>query len=100
MDKYVAYDAQNNETETFETIEAAQEWLKNYNAYEDGIDKEVEQGYSFIAKIIYRTGYLTIDRKENYHIHTENCPINCDQETWPYSVEYDEVGEIVFKEVD
>jgi len=96
--KYIAYDYDAGEYEFFETLEEAKKWIVEYNS-QDGIGEGVEEGRSFIAKIILRTGVEVTDRKENYHVHTKDCPDDCDEEEWPYDCEFDTVGRVIFNEV-
>jgi len=95
--KYVAYEADNGEYETFEDFESAKEWITRDNG--DGFGEETCNGQSYIAKITHRTNYEVTDRVENYHEHTDECPTYCDKEEWPYGSEFTTVGKIILKEV-
>lgn len=90
--KYVAYDAVNGDEEFFESFDEAKAWL--VDSCDEGIGEETEQGYSFIARITHHTAMEIIDRKENYHQHTDDCPDDCNEEEWPYDSDYDYAGRV------
>jgi len=96
--KYVAYDAGNCESETFDTFEEAERWLDECNS--EGISIEMVQGYSYIAKITHRSHFEVTDKKSNYHEHTESCPEDCAGEEWPHDSDFDEVGDVLFLPVE
>ncbi|MFZ3046614.1 MAG: hypothetical protein WA151_11935 [Desulfatirhabdiaceae bacterium] len=87
-EKFVAYDSENSEWETFETQKDAEAWLLDCS--EGSIGLSAMTGGSFIAKITHRTEFRVTDKKENYQ----------GDESWPYNPDYDEVGEIVFVETE
>jgi hypothetical protein len=91
-DSWLAYDAGQGETETFETYEKAVSWLDECN--DEGISQDTELGYSYIAKITHRTAMEITDRKEDYHQHDDSCTDECDEETWPYDPEFDYIGRV------
>ena len=95
-DKYVAFYSEDYEYETFKTFEEAEKWLKEYDN-EDGIAEESIEGRNFIAKITHRSVYRVTDKREDYHLHTEDCPDDCGEEEWPYDYDYDTVGVIEYK---
>ena len=97
MDKYVAYEADSGEFETFESFEAAQKWITYYDS--EGFGEETCNGHSYIAKITHRTNYEITDKVENYHEHTKECSDDCDEEEWPYGCEFETVGKLTLKEV-
>ena len=97
MDKYIAHDEDNGESQIFETFEAAEKWLITDNDFSDGIPEEFEDGNCFIAKITHRTTMIITDEKKNYHEHTDSCPENCNEEEWPYQDDFDEVGKVVLE---
>ena len=92
QDKYVAYDADSGEYETFEAFESAKKWLTI------GFGEETCAGNSYIAKITHTTSYEITDKKEDYHEHTDECPDDCNKEEWSYRAEFDTVGEIILNE--
>ena len=88
--RYVAYDAGYGEYQEFKTKEDAEKWLKE-NDYE-GISEEAVEGKNYIAEIQYKSVVDVIDEKSNYHVHTDKCSENCDEEEWPYSDDFDWIG--------
>lgn len=96
--RYVAYDAANGEYQEFKTLKEAEDWLKECD-YE-GISEEAIDGRNYIAEIQYRSVVIETDRKENYHVHTEECPEDCDEEEWPYSDDFDWVGTHFYEKID
>jgi hypothetical protein len=98
MKNFIAYSAQIDEQEFFETHEEALEWLKKSDLegteIEEGFALEVSAGGSFIAKITHRSQYIEDDNKENYCQCEDE---NCENEHWDYS--HDSVGHIEYKEV-
>ena len=99
-DEYVAYDAASGEYETFDTFEEAQKWLAEGDYADGAISSEAMDGNNFIAVITHRSKYIITDEKKNYHVHTDTCPENCDEETWPYDSDYENVGKIVYEPVE
>ena len=87
--KWAAYDSVNGDTDTFETLNEAKEWLEDLQDFDEGIPEEVINGQSWIAKITHVTDYKITDKKSDYD----------DPEDWPYSNVFDHVGEVVLKEV-
>ena len=100
--KYVAYSAEANEGELFETFEEAEKWLYEFYDPTEGYSDGTVNGFDVIAKITHHSKFVAIDKKENYHDHTDDCPEgdNCEEEEWPYSDEFDEIGDIIFEEVN
>jgi hypothetical protein len=106
-DKYLAYNCEVGETETFETFEDAEKWLRDdYSEYAgtEGYSPDVCNGGDYIAKIVARSEYVVTDKIENYckyeECPSENCcenPDNCKIEPWPYSSSFDSIGVIEFK---
>jgi hypothetical protein len=106
-DKYIAFNYEANEYETFETFEEAEKWLRDdYSEYvsTEGYSPEVCNGGDYIAEIIAKSEYVITDKKENYCKHDEcpnnNCTKNndtCKLELWPYNSSFDSVGQIEFK---
>ncbi len=88
--RYVAYDAGYGEYQEFKTKEDAEKWLKE-DDYE-GISEEAVEGRNYIAEIQYKSVVDVIDEKSNYHVHTDKCSENCDEEEWPYSDDFDWIG--------
>ena len=97
MKNFIAYSAQIDEQEFFETHEEALEWLKKSDlegAEIEGFSLEVSDGGSFIAKITHRSQYVEEENKEDFcHCEDEDC----ENEHWDYS--QDSVGHIEYKEV-
>ncbi len=88
--KYLAFNAAEWEHRKFETQEEAEKWLQEEaREYDDGIPQEFIDGESFVAKITHRTQYCVTDKKENY----------TDKEEWPYSDDFEHVGNIEFNAV-
>lgn len=88
-DTYVAYDADSGEYETFDDLEKAKEWLLEMSISDNEISIDVECGYSYIAKVTHRSKFIKTDEKSNYD----------DEESWPYSKDFDYVGEVKMVEV-
>jgi len=99
-DRYVAFYACNCESETFKTFEEAEKWLLEASDPDEGYSEETINGFDYIAKITHRSKFTKTDSQENYHFHTENCPEDCDLEEWPYSNEFDFVGNLTMEEVE
>ena len=97
MKNFIAYSAQIDEQEFFETHEEALEWLKKSDlegAEIEGFSLEVSDGGSFIAKITHRSQYVEEENEEDFcHCEDEDC----ENEHWDYSQE--SVGHIEYKEV-
>ena len=96
-ENWLAFDSDAYEDDTFETLEEAKAWLTENN--EEGIGEGAMSGRSFIAKITHRTKFTETDQKENYHEHTDACPEDCGEETWPYDPDFENVGKLDFVEV-
>lgn len=89
--RYVAYDAANGEYQEFETLNEAENWLKEDDG--EGISNEACCGQNYIAEIQYISEVTRIDEKKNYHVHTDDCPEDCDEEEWPYNDDWDWIGD-------
>lgn len=98
MNRYVAYDATNGEWEEFETLKAAEDWLTENDG--DGISEEACNGQNYIAEIQFRSAVTVIDGKDNYHVHTDDCPEDCDEEEWPHNNDFDWVGKHSYTKID
>jgi hypothetical protein len=98
-EKYVAFEAENHDFETFDTFEDAKKWLDDYGEGCD-ITEGAMTGDNFIAKITHRSKYIVTDEKKNYHQHTDECPEDCDGEEWPYDSDFDSVGNIIYEPVE
>ena len=85
MKKYIAYDPMNNEFELFETQQDALSWILDQD-WSEGLPPEFSDGHYFVAKITHRSNYKVTDKKE-------------DGKEWPYSDEFDFVGEPQMQEV-
>ena len=96
--RYVAYDAANGKYEEFETLKEAEYWLKDGD--DEGISEEACNGRNYIAEIQYRSVVTLTDKKEDYHVHTEECTEDCDEEEWPYSDDFDGIGDHHYERID
>lgn len=96
--RYVAYEAANGEYEEFKTLKEAEDWLTE-NDYE-GISDEACDGRNYIAEIQYRSVVTKIAEKSDYHVHTDECPEDCDEEEWPYDDDFDWVGRQTFEKIE
>ena len=96
--RYVAYNAAIWEYEVFETLKEAEDWLKEDD--EEGISDEACCGKNYIAEIQYRSVVTTTDEKSNYHVHTDDCPEDCDEEEWPYDSDWDCVAYHSYEKID
>ena len=97
---YLAFSSVNQEYDFFETFEQAEQYLKE--GYEEGIPDEAVNGEDFIAKITHRSKFNETDRKENYkYIDEDDIPEDdTESEAWPYSNEFDVIGDISFEKVN
>jgi len=98
-ERYVAFCYSDYRFKTFATLEEAEKWLIDYNCMEDGVPDDFILGRDYIAKITHRSKYTITDEKSNYHVHTDGCKEDCDKEEWPYSDEFDHVGNTTLEEV-
>ena len=96
--RYVAYDAANGYYKEFETLQEAESWLKKNDG--DGISDEACNGENYIAEIQFRSIVTKIDEKENYHVHTDECAEDCDEEEWPYSDDFDYIANHSYDKID
>ena len=96
--RYVAYDAQNRDYEEFETLKDAENWLKEGDG--EGISEEAELGQNYIAEIQYRSVITKLEEKSDYHVHTDSCPENCDEEEWPYNDDFDWIADHSYEKID
>lgn len=96
--RYVAYDAALGEYQEFKTKEEAEEWLKE-DDYE-GISEEAVEGRNYIAEIQYKSVVDKIDEKSNYHVHTDDCPEDCDEEEWYYNDDCDWIGKHHYERIN
>lgn len=39
-------------------------------------------------------------KKSNYHVHTDECPDDCDKEEWPHDDIFDWVGHHSYEKID
>jgi len=95
-DKYVAYYGANNESETFQTFEQAEKWLKDQWAEDSdgGFSEESCEGGDYIAEITHRSGFRETENrdKDGYKWDEEAHGYFKDGEEWPY--EFDHIGNI------
>lgn len=96
--RFVAYDAANGDYEEFETLKEAEDWLTEGDG--EGISDEACCGQNYIAEIQYRSVVSKIDEKSNYHVHTDECPDDCDEEEWPYDDDFDWIGHHSYEKID
>ncbi len=104
-DKYVAHYSANNESQTFNTFEKAEKWLKDQWDEDagDGYSEESCSGGDYIAKITHRSEFVETQNKEkdgykwNEEAHGYFIDGNPDEEEW--TSEFDALGEIRLKEV-
>jgi len=98
MDKYVAFYAANCETQTFETFEEAEKWLKDGygNDIDDGYSEETMNGFDYIAKLTHRSKFIETDNSKNYWKYEDEEG----KEEWPYDNDFDFVGYIALEETD
>ena len=96
--RYVAYDAASGDYEEFKTLKEAEDWLKDGDG--EGISEEACNGQNYIAEIQYRSTVTTTDRKEDYHVHTDECTEDCDEEEWPYSDDFDWIGTYSYEKIN
>ena len=97
--RYVAYDAASGDYEEFKTLKEAEDWLTDGDDGE-GISEEACNGQNYIAEIQYRSTVTTTDRKEDYHVHTDECTEDCDEEEWPYSDDFDWIGTHSYEKIN
>lgn len=105
MKNYVAHYRANNETETFDTFEKAEKWLKDRweEDSKDGYSEESCNGDDYIAKITHRSEFVETQNKEKdgYKWNEAACGYfidgNPDEEEW--TSEFDVLGEIRLKDV-
>ena len=97
--RYVAYDAHNGEYEEFVTLKEAEDWLTDGD---DGecISEEARSGQNYIAEIQYRSTVTITDRREDYHVHTDECTDDCDEEEWPYPDDFYWMGTHSYEKIN
>ena len=44
--------------------------------------------------------FMLYDEKSNYHVHTDECPEDCDEEEWPYNDDFDWIGHHYYEKID
>ena len=98
MKKYLAFDGINNQYEDFETIEEAQEWLKEiFLDPDEGYHPDLESCKIFELK--QTVGYDVIDSKDNYkYMYEDDIPEDDEEsESCPFGgADYDEIWEHKF----
>jgi hypothetical protein len=95
----VAYDANETEYAQFETKEEAEKWLTRWDDGDEGITMEAVEGDNIIAEIKWRSQVTVTDTKANYHVHTDECGEDCEEEEWPYCSDFNWVGKHEYVEV-
>ena len=96
--RYVAYDAASGEYGEFVTLKEAEDWLTDGDA--EGISEEACNGRNYIAEIQYRSTVTITDRKEDYHVHTDECMEDFEEEEGPYCDDFDWIGEHSYEKID
>lgn len=96
--RYVAFDAANREYQEFKTIEEAETWIKENDC--ECIPLEVSYEENYIAEIQYKSVVDITGERSNYHVHTEECPDDCDKEKWPYGDDCEWVGRHHFEKIN
>jgi len=96
--RYVAYDAANGEYEEFKSLKEAKDWLTENDG--EGISEEAQNGQNWIAEIQYQSVVAKLEDKSDYHTHTNDCSEDCDKEEWPYSDEFDWIGEHSYEKIE
>ena len=71
MDKWLAYDADACETETFGTLEAAKAWVKDATFDDGRYGPETADGGSFIARIQFRTAVRQVSEETSALVFTK-----------------------------
>lgn len=101
MKKFLAYDGINCEYEEFETIEQAQEWLKEvFLDADEGYHTELDSCKIFELKQV--VDYDVIDSKDNYkYMHDEDIPEDDEEsKACPFGgCDYDEIWKHKFVNV-
>ena len=95
--RYVAYDAASGEYGQFVTLKDAEDWLTDGDG---SISEEACNGQNYIAEIQYRSTVTITDRREDYHVHTDECTEDCDEEEWPYSDDFYWMGIHSYEKID
>lgn len=96
--RYVAYDAANGDYQEFETLKEAEDWLVEDDG--EGISNEACYGQNYIAEIQYRSDVTIVDERSNYHVHTDECLEDCDEEEWPYNDDWDFICKHSYEKID
>ena len=97
QDKYVAYFAADNITETFETLEEAKKWLTDgyKDEADEGFSEETMVGMDYIAEITHRSNFTEIDNSKDYWKYEEEEG----KDEWPHDNNFDSVGNITLERV-
>lgn len=96
--RYVAYDACNEEYNEFKTLQEATDWLKEGDS--EGISDEACEGQNWIAEIQYISEVTEIDNKSNYHENEDGILVDEDGEEWSISSEFDWIGDHHYVKID
>lgn len=111
-ENWLACDMADYETRTFATREEAEKWIsERSNDGDDNVTEEAESGRNYIAKIVARTAYKVINRRDDPEYKCllrdtelaacEDCAeIDCEGvgDVWPDAAA-DTMGEVVLEEV-
>ncbi len=93
--KYIAFDADSGESDTFESHKKALEWVIDGNM-QGGIGPEFCSGNTYIAKITHVSKYTATQFKADYcEKECADCnddEFKCGKEEWPYDSDFDSVG--------
>jgi hypothetical protein len=84
MKKYIAYYAAAGDSEEFDTIEEAKDWLVEYDLQGE-IAEETIDGYNYIAEIKLVSHCPVTHRKEDYK-----------EGEWPYDPDFDTIHDIQY----
>lgn len=99
MKKYLAYDAGENEYESFETIEQARAWLKE-GFLQDGEGYHPDTESCKIYELKETVTLTVVDEKKNYKYQSEeDAPEGEEDDVWPYDNAFDTVSKHEFKPV-
>src|SRR3990167_4206523 len=99
-DKYIAHYEADNESETFQTFEEAEKWLKDQwdEDASEGYSEESCEGKDYIAKITHISKFFETQNKEKdgykWNEEAGGFFINGDPEEEEWTSEYDALWEI------
>ncbi len=99
MKKYLAYDGINCEYEMFDSIEEAENFLKDSFLVENEYHPDLES--CCIYELHSKVKFYVLDSKENYKFQNEEDIPDDDEESeaWPYDNAFDIIGKHRFIEI-